>query len=110
VTQYERAIQNAFGKWPMRWPCAATVDEQLNAQQSLVNALAKPVGSPLPVLKGRDSYLSVLDAQRSLFAAQQVLVFLQLAKQAGDVNLRGLGGGWESEPPTRAAATASAPR
>ena len=48
--------------------------------------------------KGIDSYLGVLDAQRSLFAAQQALVSLRLAKLANQVGLYAvLGGGWEAE-------------
>ena len=45
-------------------------------------------------LKGIDSYLSVLDAQRSLYSAKQGLVALRLAKAANDVRLYAvLGGG-----------------
>ncbi len=48
--------------------------------------------------KGIDSYLGVLDAQRSLFAAQQVLVFLRLEKLASQVTLYAvLGGGWQTQ-------------
>ena len=55
--------------------------------------------------KGIDSYLGVLDAQRSLFAAQQGLVFLRLAKLANQVRLYAvLGGGGETE--TASASTA----
>ena len=45
---------------------------------------------------GIDSYLSVLDAQRSLYAAQQALVSLRLARLANQVTLyAALGGGCE---------------
>jgi len=48
---------------------------------------------------GIDSYLSVLDAQRTLYAAQQGLVSLHLAKLANQVTLyAALGGGWETSP------------
>ena len=44
--------------------------------------------------KGIDSYLSVLDAQRSLYAAQQGLIALHLARLANQVTLyKVLGGG-----------------
>jgi hypothetical protein len=50
--------------------------------------------------RGLDSYLGVLDAQRSLFAAQQALVFLRLAKLASAVRLYAvLGGGWDESMP-----------
>ena len=40
----------------------------------------------------------MLDAQRSLFAAQQALVFFRLEKVANQVSLYAvLGGGWEAE-------------
>lgn len=46
--------------------------------------------------KGIDNYLSVLDAQRSLFAAQQELVMLKLEKLSNQVRLYAvLGGGAE---------------
>jgi len=44
--------------------------------------------------RGIDSYLSVLDAQRSLLAARQGLVSLRLARLANQVRLYAvLGGG-----------------
>jgi hypothetical protein len=44
---------------------------------------------------GSDSYLVLLDAQRTLYAAQQTLVSTRLAGQANRVNLyKALGGGW----------------
>jgi outer membrane protein TolC len=46
------------------------------------------------------SYLDLLDAQRSLFAAQQALVQARLARLQNQVALyRSLGGGW-TEPGT----------
>ena len=49
--------------------------------------------------KGLDSFLRVLDAQRSLFAAQQGLVLVQLSKRANQVRLyEVLGGGSEPRP------------
>jgi multidrug efflux system outer membrane protein len=78
-----------------------TVDQQVVSQQSLVNALADTYRlSNSRYDKGIDSYLSVLDAQRSLFAAQQGLVSLHLAKLANQVQLYAvLGGGWRENSP-----------
>jgi multidrug efflux system outer membrane protein len=72
-----------------------TVDQQLSAQQSLVNASARTYRlSYLRYTKGIDNYLSVLDAQRSLYVAEQGLVALRLAKLANQVRLYAvLGGG-----------------
>lgn len=50
----------------------------------------------------------MLDAQRSLFAAQQALVFLRLEKIANQVQLYAvLGGGWETESSGLAATSVS---
>ena len=47
---------------------------------------------------GIDSYLGVLDAQRSLFAAQQGLISLRLAKYANNVRFYAvLGGGGDEQ-------------
>jgi multidrug efflux system outer membrane protein len=100
VTQYEKAIQSAFREVADALAVRGTVDQQVSAQQSLVNASAETYRLATSRYdKGIDSFLSVLDAQRSLFAAQQALVFLRLAKVANQVSLYAvLGGGWETEP------------
>jgi multidrug efflux system outer membrane protein len=69
--------------------------EQQNAQQSLVNALEETYRlSEARYKAGIDSYLSVLVAQRSLYAAQQQLVGVRLARLSNLVTLyKVLGGG-----------------
>jgi len=45
---------------------------------------------------GSDSYLAVLDAQRSYYGAQQGLIATRLAQQNNRVTLyKALGGGWQ---------------
>ena len=45
-----------------------------------------------------DSYLTMLDAQRSLYAARQAYVATRLAQLANQVNLyKALGGGWQEK-------------
>lgn len=107
VTQYEKAIQSAFRDVADALATRGTVDQQVAAQQSLVTAFAETYRlSNSRYERGIDSYLGVLDAQRSLFAAQQGLVFLRLAKVANDVKLYAvLGGGWETGQSSRLAAT-----
>jgi multidrug efflux system outer membrane protein len=75
------------------------VDQRVSAQQSEVTAATATYRLSLSRYnKGIDSYLSVLDAQRSLYAAQEGLVSLRLAKLASQVKLYSvLGGGWQSE-------------
>ena len=100
VAQYERAIQDAFRDVADTLAVRGTVDQQVAAQESLVQALAETHRLATSRFdKGLDSYLGVLDAQRALFAAQQVLVFLRLEKLASQVRLYAvLGGGWRPEP------------
>ncbi len=95
VTQYEKAIQSAFREVADALAVRGTVDQQVAAQQSLVNSLAETHRLSISRFeKGIDSYLGVLDAQRSLFAAQQGLVSLRLARLASQVRLYAvLGGG-----------------
>ncbi len=96
VTQYEKTIQNAFRDVADALAVRDTVSQQLSAQESLVNAVSETYRlSTSRYDKGMDSYLNVLDAQRSLYAAQQGLVSLHLAKAANAINLYAvLGGGW----------------
>ena len=95
VTQYERAIQNAFREVADALAARGTVDQRVSTQESLVNALAETYRlSKARYDKDIDSYFSVLDAQRSLYPAQQVLVSLHLAQLASQVRLYAvLGGG-----------------
>jgi len=107
VTQYEKAIQSAFREVADALAVRGTVDQQVAAQQSLVKANAETYRlANSRYDKGIDSYLSVLDAQRSLFAAQQVLVFLRLEKLVNQVRLYAvLGGGWQDSHDTNEATT-----
>lgn len=98
VTQYEKAIQNAFREVADSLAIRGTLGGQVAAQQSLVRAVADTHRlSHSRYDKGIDSYLSVLDAQRSLYAAQQGLVALRLVQAVNDVRLYAvLGGGWQT--------------
>jgi multidrug efflux system outer membrane protein len=100
VTQYEKAIQGAFREVADALAVHGTVDQQVEAQESLVHAESETYRlSDSRYKMGIDSYLSVLDAQRSLYAAQLGLTSLHLAKLANRVTLYAvLGGGWENPP------------
>lgn len=93
--QYEKAIQSAFRETADTLAVLGTVDEQLSAQQSLLDAVSDTYRlANARYTKGIDSYLSVLDAQRSLYGARQGLVSVRLEKLAGQVRLYAvLGGG-----------------
>ncbi len=95
VAEYEKAIQSAFREVADALAVRGTVDRQIDAQKSLVDAATETYRlSSARYDKGLDSYLGVLDAQRSLYAAQQGLVYRHLAKLANHVRLyAALGGG-----------------
>ncbi len=95
LTQYQKAIQTAFKEVADALAIKGTVGDQLAAQESLVNAVEIIYNrSDLRYRKGVDSYLSVLDAQRTLYSARQGLIALRLAKIANAVKLYAvLGGG-----------------
>ena len=88
LSQYEKAIQTAFREVADALAVQGTVDRQLTAQQSLVNAVTKTYRlSNLRYNQGIDSYLDVLDAQRSLYAAQQGLIMVRLSRLVNRVSL-----------------------
>ncbi len=98
LTQYERAIQAAFRDVADALARKGTLGDQMEAQESLLDATAEAYRlSNARYVKGIDIYLNVLDAQRSLYSAQQGLIFIRLAKLANQVRLYAvLGGGGDS--------------
>jgi outer membrane protein, multidrug efflux system len=101
VAQYEKAIQGAFREVADALAQRGTLGDQLAAQQSLLEATAKTYQlSNARYEKGIDIYLNVLDAQRSLYSAQQGLIAIRLARLANQVRLYAvLGGGGDAGPP-----------
>jgi multidrug efflux system outer membrane protein len=96
VAQYEKAIQTAFREVADALAVQGTVNQQFAAQQSLVNANAETYRlSNARYTKGIDNYLSVLDAQRSVYAAQQGLILLHLARFVNRVTFYKVLGGDE---------------
>jgi len=96
VAQYEKAIQKAFREVADALAVKGTINQQIAAQQSLVEAVSETYRlSDARYTKGIDSYLSVLDAQRSLYAAQQGLIMLHLSKFVNQVSLYNVLGGGE---------------
>jgi outer membrane protein, multidrug efflux system len=95
VAQYQKSIQTAFREVADVLATKGTVDDQLEAQQSLVNASAETYRlSNARYLKGIDNFLVVLDSQRTFYEAQQGLITIHLARVANQVRLYAvLGGG-----------------
>lgn len=98
VAQYEKTIQSAFREVSDALAGAATFGEQLRAQRAVEAAEAERFTlSELRYRNGAASYLDLLDAQRSLFGAQQGAVLANLQRLQNQVTLyRVLGGGWTS--------------
>lgn len=95
LAQYEQAIQTAFREVADALAARGTLDEQIAAQSSLVEATR--ISYDLSVLRfaqGLDAYLATLDSQRELYAAQQALISLELERLSNLVTLyKALGGG-----------------
>jgi multidrug efflux system outer membrane protein len=98
LTRYENAIQIAFREVADALALQGTIDRRIAAQLSLVSATAATYRlADIRYTEGIDSYLGVLDAQRSHFAARQELVALRLVKLANRVRLYAVMGGGLSE-------------
>ncbi|MEW6369362.1 MAG: efflux transporter outer membrane subunit [Pseudomonadota bacterium] len=106
VAQYERTIQTAFREVADALAGQATYSEQLRAQRAVAAAEQDRFNlSDLRYRSGAASYLDLLDAQRSLFQAQQQAVEANLARLQNQVTLyRVLGGGWSEPAPEAQAA------
>ncbi len=98
VAQYEKAIQTAFRETADALAQRGTIDEQVAAQAALVAANRQALDlAQARYDRGADTYLNVLIAQRSYYAAQQTLVVAKLARQVNLVNLyAALGGGLDA--------------
>lgn len=98
VAQYEKAIQTGFREVADALIARTTYADQLAAQ--LAQAEAERERFRLAELRYRNgvaSFLDLLDAQRSLFAIEQVLAQTRLAQRASEVQLyKALGGGWDN--------------
>lgn len=95
VAQYEKSIQSAFREVADALAAKGTLSEQLKAQSALVAANQTSLRlSQARYDRGIDSYLAVLDSQRSLFSAQQEQVAIQVSRLSNLVTLyKVLGGG-----------------
>lgn len=100
VAQYEKAIQTAFQEVADGLAARQTYQQQLLAQGNLVQASQDYYNLAEHRYRiGVDSNLVFLDAQRSLFSAQQGLINDRLAQLLAEVDLyRALGGAWSAAP------------
>ena len=105
VESYRRAILAALADVE-----DALVATSRTAEQQTLQAQARDEASRALRLaevryrEGADDLLSVLDAQRTLFSAEDQLALTQLARLQASVSLyQALGGGWENIPQTASA-------
>ena len=96
IAQYEHAIQTGFREVADALSARSRYVRQLSAQEDLLEEAERT--HTLSVRRyetGVDSFLQVLDAQRTLFDAQQAALATRLEQQLNLVHLyRALGGGW----------------
>jgi len=95
LAQYQQTIQTAFREVADALAERGTIDEQMAAQTALVEASTDSYRLSEALFRnGEDSFLQVLDSQRSLYTAQQNLITTHLAKLDNLVTLyKVLGGG-----------------
>ena len=95
LSDYEKSVQSAFREVNDALATRANIGERLTAQQRLVEATNRNYTlSNARFRAGIDSYLTVLDAQRSSYAAEQGLLLLQQANLNNQIELyKTLGGG-----------------
>jgi multidrug efflux system outer membrane protein len=98
LATYEKAIQTAFREVADALAERGTIDEQLRARASRVDAAGTAYRlSDARYKSGVDPFLTTLDAQRTFYAAQQNLVQTRLDAASNLVELyRALGGGLRS--------------
>lgn len=101
LAQYEKAIQTGFREVSDALALSGSLARQREAQQALVSATERAYNISQDRYKaGRDSFLNVLDSQRSYYSAQQGLIAVRLAEQNNRVSLyTSLGGGWRERNP-----------
>jgi multidrug efflux system outer membrane protein len=96
LAQYERAVQSAFRDVADALAGRATLGEQVASARTLAEAEGQRFRlTELRMRNGIASSLELLDAQRSLFTAQQQRVQVELALLQNRIAAyRALGGGW----------------
>ncbi len=97
LAQYEKTIQSAFREVADGLAGRATYGDQARAAQTLADTEGERYQlSDLRYRNGAASYLDLLDAQRSLFSAQQSAIQARLALAQNQVTMyKVLGGGWK---------------
>jgi len=96
VATYEKTVQTAFREVADALVQRANIGEQMDAQNSLLQAAKATYALADTRYKvGVDNQLTLLDAQRTLFAAEQGHIATTLLREVNALSLyKALGGGW----------------
>jgi len=97
IAQYEKAIQAAFQEVSDAIIARDTLNEQIKAQRSLVEAQQERYDlAGARYRNGIDSYLTVLLAQQDLYSAKENLIQVSVDRLTNLISLyKSLGGGWK---------------
>ena len=88
LATYEKAVQTAFQEVAEALAVRRMLSERMAAQQAEVDAYATSLRLSMERYRsGADSYLTVLDSQRSLYTTQVSLIALQLTEQSNRITL-----------------------
>jgi len=94
LAQYEKAIQSAFRDVADALAVRSTIDTRLQAQTRVVAAATETQTlSKARFDRGVDSRLTLTDAERTLYGAQQGLINVRLARQLNLIGLYSATGG-----------------
>ena len=96
VADYEKTVQNAFREVADCLVQRQNIGAQMDAETELLRSTTTSYNlASARYDVGVDSYLNVLDAQRSLYAAQQSYISTKLLRETNALTLfKALGGGW----------------
>ena len=99
LAQYEKAIQSGFREVADALAEHEALEIQVRSQKALADAANEAERlSQARYDAGLDSFVTLLDARRSAYAARQSLVSTRLAEQSNRVALyKSLGGGWREQ-------------
>ncbi len=99
LATYEKTIQTGFKEVSDALTFSSTLAQRRQAIEALVDAATETKSlSEKRYQAGRDSYLTLLDSQRTLYSARQALVQSLLREQSNRIELyKVLGGGWNEE-------------
>ncbi|MDR0338985.1 MAG: efflux transporter outer membrane subunit [Desulfovibrio sp.] len=100
VTEYEKTIQEAFREVADCLVQRQYIGSQMDAERELLKSTTESYNlASARYDVGVDSYLNVLDAQRSLYSAQQSYISTMLLRETNALTLyKALGGGWDIAP------------